>query len=476
MDSLDFEVSKEFEHIDTKKVIEDIDEAINKNSTNNEELKKLRSLNHDRYFKLDIESIKNLPFKYEEEANNIIDLYNAIDSMDLLNDDNISAKEHKNIINIIDRRIDSLKSKLEKDLLLILKVNNEMEEKLNLSVLEDNDPTKELERKIIEEKLNSLKFFNLSINNKNPGFEIFRQEKRVEYIKEIEKLIFMYNGELTENYKKEELKSFNKRIAREYSKYLSKIDDLKKYIKVNKNFEKLLDDINKIFDYDKTNYEAAKSILNNIIVNKVIDNELNKYDDIINRVKNPTRKMDLIPDELKKSILENYSILLTDKEKDFVSTNKYLIKSNQILNRIWEKEITNPIEYKDGMEFKFLCYSFKLQKDSIIVKLITSNELKLVNDYDNYELGYIYAFKDNILNIDYNESKLFDKTPIQVENIFNNEKKSPEIKLSNNSIKQAIYYIKNNEFDEDYELAKKLSIDENLPLIVLDLQKYKADN
>lgn len=477
MENLDFEISKEFEHIDTKKVIEDIDKAVNKKSTENEvALEKQRSLNHDKYFELDVESIRNVPNKYQDESKEIINLYNAIDSMDLLKDDIVSAKEHENIINIIDRKINSLKSKLNKDLTDILKINDDKEKKLNLSVLKDDNSNKELERKIIEEKLNSLKFFNLSTDAKNPGFEILRQKKRVEYIKELENLISLYNKELTETLKKEEILKFNARIENEYSKYISKINELKKYIKVNKNFDILLEKIDKIFDYDKTNYDEAKEILNSIIVKKVIDKELSKYDKIIEQIKNPTLKMELMPQILKDSILEDYSNLLTEEEIKFINNNKYLIKANQILNKIWENELTNPNEYKDSMEFKFLCSSLKLKNESIIVKLITSDELEIVNDYDNYELGYIYEFKDNIVSINCENDKLFDKTPIQIENLFDKNKKLPEIKLLDNSVKQAVYYIKNKEFDEDYETAKELSIKDNLPLIILDLQKYKTDN
>ena len=51
-------------------------------------------------------------------------------------------------------------------------------------------------------------------------------------------------------------------------KYSNKINDLKKYIKINKNFEDLLERIKTIFNYNKNNYDEAKELLSNVIVNK----------------------------------------------------------------------------------------------------------------------------------------------------------------------------------------------------------------
>ena len=192
MDNLDFKIIKEFERIDTKKIISEIDEVINKESDFNEvELDKLRNLNHSNYFELNIEDIKNLPKEYKDEASGIINLYNSIDSIDLLKDDLISAKEHSNIIKIIKKRLNALTNTLLKDLNKIIEENDELENKLELSILSDTNPSKELQRKIIEEKVNSLKF--LSTNTKNPGFEISRQQKRIEYINQIESLILKYD-------------------------------------------------------------------------------------------------------------------------------------------------------------------------------------------------------------------------------------------------------------------------------------------
>lgn len=474
MDDLDFEISKEFERIDTKKIINEIDKEINKESNSTEiELDKLRNLNHLKYFELNIEDIKDLPYKYKNQASDIIDLYNTIDSIDLLKDDLVSAKEHSNIIGIIKRRIESLQDVLSVDLEKTIEKNNRLEENLDLSILKDSNPEKELKRKIIEEKINSLRFFNLSTNTKNPGFEISRQEKRLEYINEIDNLILKYDEKLTEKRKQQELNEFNERIKLEHIKYLNKINNLKKYIKVNKEFEELLHKIEKIFDYDKSDYDKAKNLLNNVIVNKIIDKELEKYDKILNDIINPTLKMKETPNKLKESIKNNYISLLNEKEIKELNDNKYLIKLKQILDKIWKNEITDVNNYIDGNDFKFLCSNLNEYKKEVITKLITSEELKYVMDYGNYEVGYIYEFNDNIKAILYNDSESFDKTPIDLEKIFINEKNAPEIKLYTNSKKQAVFYIKNEDFEEDYDKAKKLSKKENLPLIVLDLKKYK---
>lgn len=474
MDNLDFKIIKEFERIDTKKIISEIDEVINKESDFNEvELDKLRNLNHSNYFELNIEDIKNLPKEYKDEASGIINLYNSIDSIDLLKDDLISAKEHSNIIKIIKKRLNALTNTLLKDLNKIIEENDELENKLELSILSDTNPSKELQRKIIEEKVNSLKFFNLSTNTKNPGFEISRQQKRIEYINQIESLILKYDEELNEKRKQQELNELNERINLEYMKYSNKINDLKKYIKINKNFEDLLERIKTIFNYNKNNYDEAKELLSNVIVNKTIDKELEKYDKILNSVINSPLKMKETSSELKESIRNNYINLLTEGEVQELNNNKYLIKIKQILDKIWKNEITDVNNYVEGNDFKFLCSNINEYKKEVITKLITSEELKYVIDYDNYEVGYIYEFNDNIKSILYKDSEYFDKTPIDLEKIFINKKDALEIKLYPNSKKQAVFYIKNKDFDEDYETAKKLSEEENLLLIVLDLNKYK---
>lgn len=474
MDDLDFEISKEFERIDTNKIISEMDARVNKELNSNDiELEKLRDLNHLNYFELKIDKIKDLPIQYETEALEIFDLYNTIDSITLLKENFSSAKEHSNLIKTIKKRIESLEEKLSIDLDKIIEENDKLEKDLDLSILKDTNPNTESQRKIIDERINSLKFFNLSTNTKNPGFEISRQEKRKKYIDEIREMILTYDKNLIKNRKQNELKEINKEIELKYEEYLDKIDNLKKYIKVNKNFDNLIKKINEIFDYDKNDYEDANYLLNDVIFNKRIDKELEKYNKILKDVTNPTLKMKETPNELKDTIKNNYVNLLTEKEIQELNDNKYLIKLKQILDKIWKNEITNVENYTEGNNFKFLCSNLNEYKKEIIVKLITSEELKYLNDFGDYKVGYIYEFNDNIKSILYNNSDSFDKTPIDLEAILINQKEFPEIKLYLNSRKQAVFYIKNEDFNEEYEMANKLSNEENLPLIVIDLEKYK---
>lgn len=474
MDNLDFEVSKEFERIDTNKIISEIDTRVNKELNSNDiELEKLRDLNHLNYFELKIDKIKDLPIQYETEALEIFDLYNTIDSITLLKENFSSAKEHSNLIKTIKKRIESLEEKLSIDLDKIIEENDKLEKDLDLSILKDTNPNTESQRKIIDERINSLKFFNLSTNTKNPGFEISRQEKRKKYIDEIREMILTYDKNLIKNRKQNELKEINKEIELKYEEYLDKIDNLKKYIKVNKNFDNLIKKINEIFDYDKNDYEDANCLLNDVISNKRIDKELEKYNKILKDVTNPTLKMKETPNELKDTIKNNYVNLLTEKEIQALNDNKYLIKLKQILDKIWKNEITKVENYTEGNNFKFLCSNLNEYKKEIIVKLITSEELKYLNDFGDYKVGYIYEFNDNIKSILYNNSDSFDKTPIDLESILINQNEFPEIKLYLNSRKQAVFYIKNENFNEKYEMGNKLSNEENLPLIVIDLEKYK---
>ena len=474
MDDLDFEISKEFERIDTNKIISEIDTRVNKELNSNDiELEKLRDLNHLNYFELKIDKIKDLPIQYETEALEIFDLYNTIDSITLLKENFSSAKEHSNLIKTIKKRIESLEEKLSIDLDKIIEENDELEKDLDLSILKDTNPNTESQRKIIDERINSLKFFNLSTNTKNPGFEISRQKKRKKYIDEIREMILTYDKNLIKNRKQNELKEINKEIELKYEEYLDKIDNLKKYIKVNKNFDNLIKKINEIFDYDKNDYEDANYLLNDVISNKRIDKELEKYNKILKDVTNPTLKMKETPNELKDTIKNNYVNLLTEKEIQALNDNKYLIKLKQILDKIWKNEITKVENYTEGNNFKFLCSNLNEYKKEIIVKLITSEELKYLNDFGDYKVGYIYEFNDNIKSILYNNSDSFDKTPIDLESILINQNEFPEIKLYLNSRKQAVFYIKNEDFNEKYEMGNKLSNEENLPLIVIDLEKYK---
>ena len=108
--------------------------------------------------------------------------------------------------------------------------------------------------------------------------------------------------------------------------------------------------------------------------------------------------------------------------------------------------------------------------------LITKRELERVNDYSDYQIGFICRYDDNILYITENEDIMsvenYDdlsrlKTPLQLEQEFLNFKISNRIALNGFTTKLEAVYIINDGDINKYNKAKELSNMYGLPLIEL---------
>jgi len=487
----------------SEKIINEINNAIEQKDTERKnELNEIRNLNHKNYFLLDIDSIRDLPNKYKNEADDIINLYNAINSFDLLKDDEISAIEHTNIIGIIKRRINKLKDILKSDILSQIKQNDDLEKELNLDLLNDTSEDNLLERKILTEKLNSLKFFNITTDINNPKIEFARQEKRKKYILDIKSFIDSYKRKKTNKEYENEIISINNRIKYEIKKYLNKIEKIRNLMGDNREyqeeFDRFISYIQDLFVYDETDYEESRKTLETLLFNSEINNEIQRLNSIfsnnleieeINQFDISKISESAIQNLIK--YIENYYIdLLDNSEKQIIYeygkniNNKNLGKYiNSILYKIWSKSLTNPFEYQIGDKFKFLCTKIDDNNpDYVISTLITDEELMLVMDYTNYKMGYICNCQENIkciyLDEDFNESineNFIYMTPRQIEEKFIKEKKTYRIALDNQTKFIGLFFIKNGELDSDYENLKCLAQEKNLPLFIIDIEKYKIN-
>ena len=185
--------------------------------------------------------------------------------------------------------------------------------------------------------------------------------------------------------------------------------------------------------------------------------------------------MDLLFD-YEKEIINNVYSELSTSEYDITNLYKNL---RQVVNSIWERTLTKVDLYKQDEDFCFICSNNQFIDEKYQTILITKKMLDRVEDYSDYQIGFVCNFNKNILYVtenddimsaDYNDMSNV-KTPKQIEQEFINFKICNTIALNGFLTKiEAVYYIKDDN-PKIYEKALELSNMYNLPLIELKKDK-----
>ena len=153
----------------------------------------LRKENHDNYYNLDVEFLKSVDKRYQEEASTILKKYNSIEPISLLDDNFEKAISNKSIINSIKKEIIKFKDIVRKDLMTIIDYVDRLEDKLDFSNISRDSYIGIL----ILNKYDSYKLYSSDLDLKDINYAMKKQSQRLIYLKELDSLINKYNNSKT---------------------------------------------------------------------------------------------------------------------------------------------------------------------------------------------------------------------------------------------------------------------------------------
>jgi len=463
----------------------------------------LRDENHKRYYNIDTLKYENLPDNLYEYLEDMFDLYSYIDAKKILNADINESNNIKILLDNIYRRKDRLDRVIKNYLKQITKSNDEKQAKFSINYFKSLNVSEVIKKNLIE-KYNDLVLFSANFT-KDIYEDLKNQVKREAYINEILKLLNIEEERKINLDKKDKLELLNKKIDEEILKYKEQIQYLEDIMpdrsKHIVEFEEFKDFCNKIIAYDDTSYDNAKQTY------EILSDELrfkayiaNFEELFIQEIINKQKEEEFIYEKvgsknLKKSldyITANYMCVLSEESKNIIEyifnkmkepgydLNELNKALGLIVRNIWKETITDVYKFNPKEDYYFICSNNQFVDPRQQTILITKKEINRVDDYENYQIGFICGYNDNILYITENEDIMsvedYDdmsnlKTPLQLEQEFMNFKVCNRIALNGFKTKvQAVYYINDGNIDK-YMKAIELANMYKLPLIEL-----KKDN
>lgn len=466
------------------------------------DLTNLRNENYKRYRKINISKYKGLPNDFSSVANEILEFYSLINVKNILSDDYENSKNNKIVLDNIYRRISRLNHMVKSYLKELTISNDEYQKNFSRAYfvnLQIDDGLK----KILIEKYNDLVLYSSSISD-DIYEELKIQLQRKEYIDDILKQLNYQQTSKINTDSNKALEEINYLINQEISEYTNKINYLADLMPENSKYTNEFDDfkefLNKLFSYDDTDYENARQTLE-ILVN---DDRLKKY--ITSLEELFVEEREYIKDEktfvyekigiknFKDSIeyiLSNYYSSLNDENINII---EYIINKlnddncdleelhkalNLVVSSIWKNQITNVYSFNPNEDYYFICSNNQFIDEKYQTILITKKEIDKFDDYEDYQIGFVCGYNNNILYITENNDIMTInhddmanlKTPLQLEREFINFKSCNRIALDGYKTEiEAVYYINDGNINK-YLKAISLANEHNLPLL-----EFKKDN
>ena len=148
---------------------------------------------------------------------------------------------------------------------------------------------------------------------------------------------------------------------------------------------------------------------------------------------------------------------------------------NNLIRRIWHSYLTGIYSYNPNEDYHFICSNNQFIEPKYETILITKELVDKVDDYGNYQIGFICNDTDNIMYITEREDimeaeeseKEFLKLPNEVENSIIDFNNCNKISLDgNDTILTAVYFIDAGDNDK-LNTALGLANTYNIPLIRL---------
>lgn len=454
--------------------------------------------NKERYSCINLSDIEDLPEDFYNIVKEIKKIYQFIlpETLDVENLE--QAKENKKIIDILINHINKLKEMIKEETEELFENNKKRQVKIKEINYSNIDKKTLLE---ILDRYNSLLYCMYS-KDSNVFVEY---KKQLKIKKEINKIYRLINLEIDyEKNTNDKLEDLKEKTSLELKKLYDKIlylEDLmiegSKHLKKFLNFKKLF---SKITAYDDNNYTEVSKVYNFIKDNNILLNMFNELELILinereykNKeqnfifekvgLKNIKISLDYISanyiNKLNYSSKQIINELYNDLTSDACNVYESHKKLKRIVNYIWRTNITNVFSYEQGNDFCFICTNNQFIDEKYQAILITKQMLERVENYSDYQIGFICNFNDNILYVTENEDIMCAedndmsnlKTPKQIEQEFLNFKIRNRIALNGyiTSI-SAVYFINDGDYMK-YRKAVELANQYKLPLLVL-----KKDN
>ena len=492
-----------FSSLDLNLDMEKIYELINDEELNNEfehqiNLTNLRNDNYNRYKAINITKYKNLPLEFEDIKEDILNFYDCINVKNILTDNYEDSKNNKVVLDSIYVRISRLDNMIKTYLKDITKNNNIKQKEFNMQYFKNLNIDEKLKKDLIQ-KYNDLVLLSSKISN-DIYEELEIQKRRKLSIEEILKVLNIGKEVQTRLLTQDRLKPLNNVINSEISKYKDKIQYLEDLMieksKHSLKFIEFKNFFNKLIAYDDTNYENARQIFDILVNDDKLKNNIKDFEHLFidEREKN-LKEMNFVYEKVGiKNLINSFNYIVVNyikelSEKDinilnYISSqinganyniNELNMLLKGIVTDIWKNQITDVYSFNPKEDFYFICSNNQFIDEKYQTILITKKELERVTNYEDYQIGFICEYNNNIMYITENEDIMtvsmddmsYLKTPLQVEQEFMNFKVCNRIALNGYKTKiQAVYYI-NDGNEEKYMKALELANMYKLPLIEL---------
>ena len=486
---LDLDFEKIYNVVDDEKLRRDLKEK--------KDLDNIRNENYKRYNEIDILKYEDLPDEFKNVSKEIIHLYNRINIKKMLTDNYEESINNRAILDNIYKliiRLDHMVNLYVNE----LTIDNDEKQKRFDRVYFNSLNIDEKSKGNLINKYEDLILYSSRIS-KDLYEELHIQENREKYICEILDLISekeSINDSFNSN---NALKKLNNLIQNQIKKYNDIIQYLVDLIpensKYTRDFNEFRDLFNKIIAYDSTNLEVARQtydILTDVkFIGRInsfeqyfIDERLylKKEEEFVYKktgIKNIKKTLKYIDNYYKDALSLNY-LNLFNYVVDKLNGGNYALndlnyKLKCVVRNIWSKTITDVYNYNPNNNYCFICSNNQFIDEEYQAILITKNELEKTDIYEDYQIGFICKYNDNILCITENENtvdSIIDdmsdlKTPIQLEQEFIDFKVCNRIILNGYKTKIVGVYFINDGDKNKYLKALELANDYKLPLIDL---------
>lgn len=453
------------------------------------ELKKLRNNNHKIYTSIDLIKLSKLPEVLQPYSKKIINAIKSIKEKDLLKENMSDAQYHAEVLKNIQDDMKNMDKAVRTTLKELIKSNDKNLAKINI----DEIDIKHKER--IERLYNDV--ILTAVGNTLDDYEdLFIQLDRKEKIMRLFDAVNKYDIEWKDKKEKEKIAELNAGIDDRIAFYREKINYLKDLLMEQSRYQNKLISFTYYFDekitYNKSDIKDVKKMYDMLQPDNIIDNKISKLENLFSQERELFKKENEFAKEktgrtnLKNTLryLKNYyNKKLTKKELEVVENNLGKVdtedinilkeSTKKIVDRIWKKSITDIYNYNVTKDYYFIVSKTPFKEENFETILITKKMIEKVNIFDDFEIGFICNYDDNILlTTENNEipSIIYDdlsnlKTPIQLEQEFVNFKVCNRLAL--NGYKTdiiGVYYIDTKK-RKIYEKAVKLANEYDLPLI-----------
>ena len=260
-----------------------------------------------------------------------------------------------------------------------------------------------------------------------------------------------------------------------------------------------------LYDYQQLNYQKDIEKLLYLIENKDQSNNTRKAR-VVSSLQciNNLKKHAFLFDNNEQQQINNVLLKiekLNELEKINDENYEYLINLENylmpIINKTWRHQLTDVIDFSDKVEFGFLVGN--ANQSVVEAKFLTDRHLRNMSNNLKYNYGYIYQVADNIIystsndilitkTVSDNENTItFKDIKIDIDNQKDSKLLTPDLLLQNdlrnkhngsvilyNPKVVGVFAIYNNELSSDYEKARELCNNLDLPFIKINKNIYET--